>query len=338
MGKHLLRNDTECQNCGHTVEQKYCPNCGQKNTETRQSFHHLFTHFIEDLTHYDTAFWKTIKYLLLRPAKLTTEYLQGKRQTYVPPVKLYIFISFITFFIPALLPDVQPSIKHKSTNSLNIHPKERQRGDSELTERQIVAPSFHKDSLGFSVKNPVSYKSVEEMDSIEALKTDEFKLSALEYKLAKKYIEIYKHNTPQEVGNKFLSSFGHNLPKALFVYLPIFAFWLWLFHGKKRWFYFDHGIFALHYFAFILLNASLIYLSTYIDKLVDVKWYSGFTMFFCMFLLIWQIYYFFRAHRKMYHENFIINAIKSIILFIINIVSISFLLLLFAIITIYNLH
>jgi hypothetical protein len=97
MSSHLRANK-ECLNCGYTVDRAYCSNCGQKNTETRQPFLHLFAHFIEDLTHYDGAFWKTIKHLLFRPARLTKEYLQGKRQTYVPPVKLYIFISFVTFF------------------------------------------------------------------------------------------------------------------------------------------------------------------------------------------------------------------------------------------------
>ena len=56
-----------------------------------------------------------------------------------------------------------------------------------------------------------------------------------------------------EIIEKFISSFTHNLPKVLFVFMPIFAFFLWLFHNKKRWYYFDHGIFTLHYFSFLLL-------------------------------------------------------------------------------------
>lgn len=96
-----LRKDKTCQNCFHVVENKFCPNCGQKNTETRQSFAHLFTHFVEDFTHYDNAFWTTIKNLLFKPGLLTKEYLSGKRQRFVPPVKLYIFVSFVTFFYSA---------------------------------------------------------------------------------------------------------------------------------------------------------------------------------------------------------------------------------------------
>ncbi|MBC8644939.1 DUF3667 domain-containing protein [Flavobacterium lindanitolerans] len=104
MGHQKLRENKTCLNCNYVVENKFCPNCGQENTETRQSFHYLFTHFIEDLTHYDGSFWKTIKGLLFKPGYLTKTYLEGKRKKFVPPVKLYIFISFVTFFLPTLLP------------------------------------------------------------------------------------------------------------------------------------------------------------------------------------------------------------------------------------------
>src|SRR5690606_11462970 len=79
------------------------PKCGQENIETRQSFHYLFTHFIEDLVHYDGSFWKTLKNLLFKPGILTREYLKGKRKEYVAPVKLYLFISFFVFFVGGII-------------------------------------------------------------------------------------------------------------------------------------------------------------------------------------------------------------------------------------------
>lgn len=96
MSKKILRKDKTCLNCRYVVENKFCPNCGQENSDTRKTFHHLFLHFFEDLTHYENAFWKTIKNLILKPANLTKEYLSGKRLSYLAPVRLYIFISFLT--------------------------------------------------------------------------------------------------------------------------------------------------------------------------------------------------------------------------------------------------
>lgn len=104
MSKSKIRNDKTCLNCRFVVEHKFCPNCGQENTDTRKTFHHLFIHFFEDLTHYENAFWRTIKNLILKPSTLTKEYLSGKRLSYCASVTLYIFINFITYLLIAILP------------------------------------------------------------------------------------------------------------------------------------------------------------------------------------------------------------------------------------------
>jgi len=121
MSKKVYRKDKTCLNCWHVVENKFCPNCGQENSDTRKTFHHLFVHFFEDLTHYENAFWKTIKNLLFRPSNLTKEYLSGKRLSYLAPVRLYIFISFIAFFIISLFPDklgIDQIIKEKKSENI----------------------------------------------------------------------------------------------------------------------------------------------------------------------------------------------------------------------------
>lgn len=46
-----------------------------------------------------------MKTLLLRPGVIVRDYINGKRKTYVEPVKLYIFVSFFTFFALHFLPD-----------------------------------------------------------------------------------------------------------------------------------------------------------------------------------------------------------------------------------------
>jgi hypothetical protein len=107
MSKNTIRKDKNCLNCNFpNVEDRFCPKCGQENIDSHQSFGGIVFHFFEDLTHYDSGFFKTIKYLLFNPVKLTKEYLAGKRKQYVAPIKLYFFISFITFLIPSILPPI----------------------------------------------------------------------------------------------------------------------------------------------------------------------------------------------------------------------------------------
>ncbi|WP_449400571.1 DUF3667 domain-containing protein [Chryseobacterium wanjuense] len=153
MSHGKLREEKNCLNCGHLVEERFCPHCGQENIQPKQPFHYLFTHFIEDFTHYDGQFWKTIKYLLVRPGRLTKEYLEGKRQIYVAPVKLYIFISFITFFLPSLFSTSEEEQEHnKKTYASKEIEKEKEEKiarltDSlkyELTKNQLKKINKHK--------------------------------------------------------------------------------------------------------------------------------------------------------------------------------------------------
>ena len=269
MSQHgKLREIKACENCGRFVEKRFCPECGQENVETRQRFYHLFTHFIEDFVHYDSRFWKTILYLLIRPAKLTKEYMAGKRKLFVPPVTLYIFISFITFFIPAILPD-----SNKSNQTTN--PTE-----------QVPEPN-------------VVFRG-------EKVDIGELNKDAMQERII------------------------HDFPKAIFLYMPIFAFWLWLFHSKKKWYYFDHGIYTLHYFSFLLLGSLLLILINWIISFFSIKMGSiNNILIFTVF--IYFIYYFFHSHRLVYQETKAISRLKCSFLFIINTFCILFFLIFYMI-------
>ena len=111
MGKEPIRKDKTCLNCNAAVKERFCPNCGQENTESRKSFYHIFSHFFKDFTHYDNAFWRTIYNLLFKPAALSKAYMSGKRLYYLNPIRLYIFISFIAFFIISVFPNETDNIK-----------------------------------------------------------------------------------------------------------------------------------------------------------------------------------------------------------------------------------
>lgn len=313
MSKSNTREDKTCLNCRHVVEKRFCPNCGQENTDTRKTFHHLFVHFFEDLTHYENAFWKTIKNLLLKPATLTKEYLSGKRLSYLAPVRLYIFISFITFFLIAVFPDTGEKLNVKETFSTKLAGKEKD-----------------------EYFNPEALK---EFDTIKSTAIKDEKTSALGKWIMEKVQTVTEHNTKAEISEKFIKSFTNNFPKVLFIYMPLFAFFLWLFHNKKKWYYFDHGIFTLHYFSFLLLITFILFLtgkifslfgdSTIVDLILGLINIVGFG---------WMIYYFYPAHRRFYEETKLVSFVKATTLFFINLLFIFIILFLFAFYTFINLH
>ena len=98
---HLAeRKEKDCLNCGAVVQGRFCQVCGQENIEPKESFWHLVTHFMYDITHFDGKFFSTLKYLLFKPGFLSHEYLRGRRASYLHPIRMYVFTSafFFLFF------------------------------------------------------------------------------------------------------------------------------------------------------------------------------------------------------------------------------------------------
>lgn len=320
MSHSPIRKDKTCLNCRHVVEQKFCPNCGQENTDSRKTFHHLFIHFFEDLTHYENAFWKTIKNLLFKPSTLTKEYLSGRRLSYLAPVRLYIFISFITFLLIAIFPSTVDEKFDKSEKAISTELAINNKGKDEK----------------FNRTTHFKLMTMKEIDSIQKYGKEEEKFSDFEYWASEKVIYVTEHNTKREIVEKFLESFVHNLPKILFVIMPFFAFFLWIFHDKKKWYYFDHGIFTLHYFSFLLLIFLILFI---VDKTIGAIPPIAFIADIVSFVgIIWMCYYFYPAHHRFYGETRIVSFVKSVMLFFINFFFILFLLIFYVFYTFINLH
>jgi len=345
MSHGKLRDDKNCLNCGHTVEERFCPHCGQENIQPKQPFYYLFTHFIEDFTHYDGQFWKTIKYLLFRPGKLTKEYLAGKRQFYVAPVKLYIFISFITFFLPSLF---SSSEEHENKELYTVNTTEKEKANKEKIAK--ILDSINKENKNMLIKPEV----IQDLKVTEVngnnIETDAFgetkdgKLSILGARNMKQFDSLYSKNTnkqsvfnfmrpiakkvfhlqeqglnKEQIFDKFSETVVHTLPKALFIYLPVFAFFLWIFHNKKKWWFFDNGIFTLHYFSFLLLGILiLIFSSKLISLLPDYTIFNVLSTIIYTGAIGYMLIYFFIAHHRVYENSRSISVIKGISLFIIN--------------------
>jgi hypothetical protein len=60
---------------------------------------HLITHFFNDITHFDGKFFETVRLLLRRPGFLSTQYVSGRRASYLNPIRMYVFTSAIFFIL-----------------------------------------------------------------------------------------------------------------------------------------------------------------------------------------------------------------------------------------------
>ena len=99
MSHNKLRTEKNCLNCGDTVEERYCPNCGQENIELHDSALHLLIHFVQDIFHYDGKWWHTLRGLIRKPGLVAAEYLDGKRVINIQPIRFYILASTVFFLL-----------------------------------------------------------------------------------------------------------------------------------------------------------------------------------------------------------------------------------------------
>ena len=100
MSIHKKRRKVEiCHNC-HTIlslENNFCPHCGQENHDLKVPIGHLAFEVFEGFTHFDTKFYNTMQAIFTSPGKITKDFLEGRRGRYVPPVRLYFLIAFVFF-------------------------------------------------------------------------------------------------------------------------------------------------------------------------------------------------------------------------------------------------
>ena len=54
MSRSPLKKDKTYLNCDYILENRFCPNCVQENTDIQKKFHHLFVHFFGNLTSGET--------------------------------------------------------------------------------------------------------------------------------------------------------------------------------------------------------------------------------------------------------------------------------------------
>src|SRR3954466_16336822 len=91
-----------CQNCGAPLLGPHCYRCGQPVTGLVRHFTSVVGDFLDTVLNIDARAFRTLWPLFAKPAYLSCEYFAGRRVRYVSPVRLFVFLSIVTFFVARL--------------------------------------------------------------------------------------------------------------------------------------------------------------------------------------------------------------------------------------------
>jgi hypothetical protein len=328
------RKEKICLNCKAELQGRYCHVCGQENLEPKETAWHLISHFFKDITHFDGNFFSTVKYLFARPGFLSTEYMVGRRASYLNPVRLYIFTSafffliFFNFFTSNRTNKEileQNSTIHKRTlaevskmdsasfadftRAIN---REEDKGDLPMTREAFKKYTDDKlQNAGFTIFG-IRYRNRAAYDS--ALRTGEKKHNWLERQVYYKVIalsEKYNNNGPQMFG-ALRNSVLHSLPQLLFLSLPLLAWLLkMLYYRRRQYYYVNHAIFSIHLYIFIFI-VLLFFFTVNVINTNYLHWGIFSYINFAFFLGIY--FYVYKAMRKFYGQRRAKTITKFILL------------------------
>ena len=91
-----------CQNCGAPLLGEHCYACGQPVKGLVRHFSSIIGDFLDSVLNIDARVFRTLWPLFAKPGYLSREYFEGHRVRFVSPVRLFVFLSIVTFFVAQL--------------------------------------------------------------------------------------------------------------------------------------------------------------------------------------------------------------------------------------------
>jgi hypothetical protein len=267
-----------CENCGAPMAGPFCAQCGQHAVDYRRSFRYVVLDVLDSFLSWDSKFFATIGWLIARPWHLTNEFLAGRRVRYVHPLRVYLLASILFFFVvnywaksihadPSKLsaedraeiaadPDIPPAVKAKIQRALDAKGLTQPEAQMSPSPEATVAPQPSAiASPPLPSASPSPSGDYGPMMQFDKPPSDPFE----------KWLEQRAKEKMGEHGSKmalFIATLFSNLPYMMLCCIPLFALVLKVLYVRKRVFYIDHLVYALHIHSFAYLAIILIVLIT----------------------------------------------------------------------------
>jgi hypothetical protein len=313
-----LRPLPSCLNCDTSLSGQYCGNCGQRARSRLISLWGLISEAFGDLFELDSRLWQTLGPLIVRPGKLTQDYLLGRRARFMPPFRTYLVLSVVFFLVAFFDPREEFNVLFEpAEDAAPADPSAeeiRQGVLEELAEEDIIVgdealPDEDEDSSGLNI-NVTSGESDVDCD-IEDIKTADMP-DWLSKRLTPERLQLMCERVRADDGRALLGKLRDNVPAALFVLLPLMALVLKLIYPLSKRYYVEHLLFVVHYHAFFFLILTLQILFARFATLVGIP-----ETVIDVVLIGAAIYipaYLFRSMQRVYGQGAFITALKYVFL------------------------
>lgn len=229
------RTDIACRNCGTEAPLSFCAACGQETALHPPTLGEFVHEFVGHYIALEGALWRTLHRLLLRPGRLTTEYLAGRRRRYVLPLRIFLTASFVFFLTLKLLPAIEPSVVVDAAA----------RPGATVDDIRAAAASAPMPASRLHTPMVMAFRLS------DCGGTGEPACNALE-RFVNGIGQRFSSDPKAFVGQMRTRLFGA-APYAVFLLLPVFAGIVALAYRRRHMTYGEHVVFSLHLHAFWFL-------------------------------------------------------------------------------------
>lgn len=332
-----LPDHPNCLNCGAELRGQYCGDCGQRARSRLISLWELVKDAFGDLLELDSRLWRTVIPLLIRPGKLTLDYLQGRRARYMPPFRMYLVLSVVffvvAFFDPredlSLLFEPEPEPPPEETTEEDGAARtdkareviDRLESEGVLTadqareaRREAESDSdkgMHVNILNTTEDDGFNFQLDEETG--ECTFTGIERLPPwLQRRLTKERLEGTCERIGADEGKTLGALILDNIPVALIVLLPLMALVFKSLYPLSRRYFVEHLLFFIHYHSFFFLLLTLQILFARFASLVGIP--EGLYVTILVAASLYVPVYLYKAMRHVYAQGHILTTLKFLVL------------------------
>jgi len=341
-----------CSNCGTPLLGEHCYHCGQPVSGLVRHFTSVIGDIADTLFEIDTRLTRTLMPLLLRPGFLTCEYFAGRRVRYVSPVRLFFFISVITFFVAQWSYDLgngqTVNVDHDSiNNAMTVAAVEQQR-DAALAGLDAATagingiPGATKDLSKAEAKiRAQAEQRIAELSAAKAQgKPPPEHVEPVTFGISDKPWDPVKNPIHLSALPAFANGWLNQMaaraqgniariqkdpkllfdavmsaaPSTLFLLLPVFAVLLKLTYIFKRRLYMEHFIVALHSHAFLCFALLLVLLLDGVAGVTPSPWLHVPLEIMKDLLIAWMPLYLLLMQKRVYGQGWFMTIIKYLML------------------------
>lgn len=290
-----------------------------------------------DLFEIDSRLWRTIIPLLIRPGRLTLDYLEGRRARYMPPFRMYLVLSVI-FFVVAFFdpqddlsllfgPDPEPTAEEveASQQEIAVQRKEVEADVNEVLNELADGGLVDQGDLDHADddRNITIFSGDEEESDDFNFKIDpdtgECTFDGqddlpdwLQRRLTKERLEATCERIGADQGKTLGNLILDNIPVALIVLMPIMALVMKALYPLSRRYFVEHLLFFLHFHSFFFLILTLQILFARFGSLVSLP--DALTVLPIVAASFYIPVYLYKALRLVYSQGHIVTLFKYVIL------------------------